>query len=107
MDLKQSKVLEFIPEADRASSVKDFQSEESLVEQALGVKYDVKSDRLVFRFASLTLKVGEDQKIAKRQVQSLVHSVHDPLGTLAPIILTLKKLAQSYTKYAWDHPIPK
>jgi hypothetical protein len=61
--------------------------------------------RLVFKVASLTLKVVEDQKIAKRQAQSIEHRVYDPLGTLAPTISILKKLAHSYTKYAWDHPI--
>jgi hypothetical protein len=79
-----------------------------LVERALGVKYNVKTDRLVFEVAKLSSKVGEKgEKMTERKTHSFVHSFYDPIGMLSPITLILKKLTQKYAKYAWDHPIPE
>ena len=101
-------VMNSIPEEDRAPSVKNFQERETLVERALGVKYDVKTDMLVFEVAKLSSKVGEKgEKMTKRKTHSFVHSFYDPIGILSPITLILKKLTQKYAKYAWDHPIPE
>jgi hypothetical protein len=72
--LNSPEVLEFIPEADTAPSVKDFQSVESLVERALGVQYDVKSDRLVFKVTTVT-KVGEDHKMMEAGPESSAQRV--------------------------------
>jgi type IV secretory pathway VirB9-like protein len=88
-----------IPEEDRAPSVKNFQERETLIKHALGVKYDVKTDMLVFEVAKLFSKVGEKgEKMTKRKTHSFVHSIYDPIGILSPITLILKMLTQKYAK---------
>jgi hypothetical protein len=79
-----------------------------LVKRALGVKCDVKTDRLVFEVAKLSSKVrGKGEKMTKRKIHSFVHSFYDPIGILSPITLILKKSTHKYAKYAWDDPIPE
>ena len=96
----REKVLESIPESERAPSVLDLDlGQESLpVQQTLGLKWDMESDKFTF---NVDLK---DKPNIRRGILSLTSSVYDPLGFLAPIILPAKKLLQDLCrkKLTWD-----
>ncbi|XP_039865704.1 uncharacterized protein LOC120720149 [Simochromis diagramma] len=97
-------VLAVIPESNRANKIKDLDliSDELPVERVLGVQWCVESD--VFKFR-ITLR---DRPLTRRGILSVVSSVYDPLGMLAPVILTAKKILQNLCrkKIGWDDALP-
>ncbi len=56
-----------------------------LVEQALGLLWDVNQD--VFTF---TIKL-KDKRMTLRGILSMMSSIYDPLGFVAPLLLQAKK----------------
>lgn len=96
-------VLQSIPESERAKEVKDFDfAHDNLpIERALGVTWNVESDTLEFK---VSLK---DRPFTRRGLLSVVSSVYDPLGMVAPFVLTAKILLQDLTrrKLEWDQEI--
>jgi hypothetical protein len=72
------------------------------VERMLGVQLCVQSD--VFKF-KIILK---DRPLTRRGILSTVSSVYDPLGMLAPVVLTAKRILQELCreKTGWDDVIP-
>lgn len=84
-------VLAVIPESNRANKIKDLDliSDVLPVERVLGVQWCVESD--VFKFR-ITLR---DRPLTRRGILSVVSSVYDPLGMLAPVILNAKKILQN------------
>lgn len=97
------KVLESMPESERAKSVKDLDFDQSLIERALGVKWHVASD--TFRFSI----VVKDRPPTRRGILSVVSSVYDPLGFVAPFVLQVKILLQDLCRknLGWDDRIPE
>lgn len=98
------KVLESIPVTERAEEVKDVDlNYGDLPEQrVLGVKWNVEKDAFSF-------KISLDEKPdTRRGILSTVASVYDPLGFLAPFILTGKKVLQEMCRkgVGWDDPLP-
>ena len=99
------KVLESVPCSERATDLKDLDlSLEYMymhVERALGIQWCVESDCFQFR---LTLK---DRPCTRRGILSTVASIYDPLGFLAPFVLTGKQILQAMCiEHAeWDQPI--
>ena len=98
-------VLELIPTQDRAASLTDVEifSSNLQVERALGVQWCIVSDTLQFQ---ITLC---DKPLTRRGVLATVSSVYDPLGFIAPIILTGKQILQEMCrdKLDWDDPVPE
>ena len=70
-------------------------------ERALGVYWDTTADMLTFKATTFT------QLATKRNILSRVSSVFDPLGMLAPWVLTAKCLLQNIWKagFSWDEEI--
>ncbi|XP_044182749.1 uncharacterized protein LOC114952001 [Acropora millepora] len=97
------KVIESIPESERAKSVKDLDFDQTLIERALGVKWHVASD--TFRFSI----VVKDRPPTRRGILSIVSSVYDPLGFVAPFVLQAKILLQDLCRknFGWDDQIPE
>lgn len=97
-------VLAAIPETMRAEEVKnlDLDHDNLPVERVLGVQWCVQSD--VFKF-KITLK---DRPLTRRGILSIVSSVYDPLGILAPVVLKAKKILQDLCrrKMGWDETVP-
>ena len=97
-------VLAAIPEEDRAKDVRtlDLSKEKLPMERALGAQWDVEKD--VFTF-SMTTKVHQT---TRRGILSIVCSIYDPLGFLAPVVLVAKQILQSLCKLklSWDEKIP-
>ncbi|XP_068734748.1 uncharacterized protein [Montipora capricornis] len=72
------------------------------MERALGVQWCVESDHLQFR---VELK---DRPLTRRGILVSVSSIYDPLGLVAPFLLTGKRIVQELCKgkTEWDEPVP-
>jgi hypothetical protein len=97
-------VMSSIPVSERAKEVKDLDlDQDSLpIERALGVRWCVESDTFCF-------KIGvKDQPLTRRGILSMVSSVYDPLGFVAPLMLKAKGILQELCKLqlGWDEQIP-
>ena len=98
-------VIAKIAPEDRAKGVKDLDLHSDVlpIERALGVQWCVESDTFQFRI------VLQDKPLTRRGILSTVSSVYDPLGFLAPVILTGRQILQSLCrdKSDWDDPVPE
>ena len=96
------KVIESLPESERAAQVKTLDFDKLPVERALGVQWNIASDQFGF---SIVIK---DRPATRRGILSIVSSVYDPLGFAAPFILNAKLILQDLcrNKYGWDDKIP-
>ena len=98
-------VIESIPVEDRAKGIKELnlEKDELPMERALGVSWCIESDAFKFRI------VMQDRPLTRRGILSTVSSVYDPLGFLAPLILTGKAILEDLCrgKVEWDDPIPE
>ena len=98
-------VIEAIPVEDQAKGIKELniEKDELPMERALGVGWCFESDAFKFRI------VMQDRPLTRRGILSMVSSVYDPLGFLAPLLLVGKGLLQDLCrgKVAWDDPIPE
>ncbi|XP_028408734.1 uncharacterized protein LOC114531301 [Dendronephthya gigantea] len=97
------KVLESVPESERAAKVKNLDFDQTSIERALGVGWNVSSDTFGF---SVVIK---DRPSTRRGILSVVSSVYDPLGFAAPFILIAKLILQDLcrSKLDWDDQIPE
>ena len=97
------KTIESIPESDRAASVKGLDFDHTLVERALGVQWNVASDVFNFKIAT------KDKPATRRGILSVISSIYDPLGFLAPFHLSAKVLLQDLCRkrLGWDDKIPE
>ncbi|KAI4882679.1 hypothetical protein NFI96_029603, partial [Prochilodus magdalenae] len=99
-------VLSAIPAAEeRATELKDLDLDLDALpaERALGVHWCIQSDTFKFK---LCLK---DKPPTRRNILSIVGSLYDPLGILAPVILPAKMILQELCrlKIGWDELIPE
>ena len=87
------KATEEIPESDRADSVKNLDSENLPTGNALGLKWDAEVDTFVWFDFGKTMELVE-KPTTRRTIISIVYSLFDPLGFVAPFVMTLcrKKL---------------
>ncbi len=98
-------VMNAIPVADRAKGIKNLDLDQDTlpIERALGVQWCVETD--VFRF-----QIGvKEQSFSRRGILSMVSSVYDPLGFLAPFMLKAKRILQELCKLqlGWDEKVPE
>ena len=72
------------------------------IERALGVMWCVESDSFRFRIEL------RDRPLTRRGVLSVVGSIYDPNGYLAPVTLKGKQILQQMCKdkLDWDSPVP-
>lgn len=96
-------VLQSIQQSERAPTVVSLDKDEELpTERALGVKWNIEEDNIIF-------KVNLNEKpMTRRGIVSIVSSIFDPLGFLSPVILTAKFIMQGLcrNKLGWDDEIP-
>lgn len=97
-------VLSAIPEEEMATEVKDLDLDRDAlpIERALGVHWCIQSDSFRFKI------IMPDKAPTRRNILSIVSSVYDPLGILAPVVLQVKGILQKLCrlKLGWDVPIP-
>ncbi|KAK3754770.1 hypothetical protein QZH41_007277 [Actinostola sp. cb2023] len=96
------RVIESIPESERAAAVKNVDFDDSLTERALGVRWQVESDKFGFKITA------KDKPPTRRGILSIVSSVYDPLGFVARFIFTAKTILQDLCrkKLGWDDVVP-
>ena len=92
------KVIESVPSLERAVSVKDPLLDQLPCERALGTRWDVETGTFSFK---ISLK---DKPYTRRGILSIVSSIYDPLGFVAPFILPAKRLLQNLCRKGlrWD-----
>ena len=100
----EKEVIKHIPESERAPSVKVV--EESIImpmERALGVMWDTSSDCFVYEV------LKRDIADTRRKVLSLIASLFDPIGFLAPFLVRAKILLQQVwlCGIGWDDVLPQ
>jgi hypothetical protein len=95
------RVLEAIPESERAATVKNLDLEDLPIERALGNHWNIEMD--VFGY-NVTIKTRPQ---TRRGILSIVTSIHDPLGIAAPFVLPAKSILQDLCRkgVGWDEPI--
>ncbi len=97
-------VLASIPPEQRAKEVRtlDLDKDSLPIERTLGLQWCVNSDHFQFNI-QLSLKPH-----TRRGILSVVSSIFDPLGFLAPLILPAKQLLQELCQkgFGWDEPLP-
>ena len=97
------KVMKSLPESERASILKDLDFNSWAIERALGVQWNISSDQFGFKI------VIKDRPATRRGILSIVSSVYDPLGFVAPFIFQAKLILQELCrlKLGWDDEIPR
>jgi hypothetical protein len=98
-------VLQSIPDNERSKELKnlDLEHRKLPIERAIGVYWNIESDEFEFR---VTLS---SKPTTRRGILSVVSSVYDPLGFVAPFILTAKRILQELCQKRqldWDDEIP-
>lgn len=91
-------VLSSIPEEERATDVKVLDLESGLLpmERALGILWCTENDTFNFKIEM------QNKPLTRRGILSVVGSVYDPLGFLAPFVLPAKLILREIT---WDEEI--
>lgn len=95
------KVVQSVPEEDRAASVRSLDLETMPVERALGVVWHTDSDTLGVQANP------KDVSLTRRGVLSMLSSVYDPLGLVSPFVLKSKLIFQQECRLnkGWDDPL--
>ena len=75
--------------------------------KVLGIPWDTGTDRIMLDHKNFT-GISDQTYITKRLVVSIVASVYDPLGFVAPVVVVAKVLIQTLhkMKLGWDEIIP-
>ena len=96
-------VLAAVPSSERASSVLDLDLnlDDLPIERTLGLRWNVEFDTFGFR------TVLKERPATRRGILSVVSSLFDPLGFLAPFILPAKILLQDVCSrgLGWDEKV--
>ncbi|XP_071481344.1 uncharacterized protein [Diadema antillarum] len=94
-------VLAAIPESDRAASVTSLELDELPEERTLGILWNVEIDAFGFKVSM------KEKPATRRGILSITSSLYDPLGFVAPFVLTAKVLIQRLCRrgLSWDEPI--
>ena len=85
-----------MPVSERAGSVKEFDLENLPVECALGIQWNVQSDTFCFKI------VVKDRPPTRRGILSVISSIYDPLGFVAPLILPAKAILRDLCRKGLD-----
>ncbi|MCG7865422.1 MAG: hypothetical protein JAY74_03510 [Candidatus Thiodiazotropha taylori] len=98
-------VIEFLDPEDRAKDLKDIDiiSDRLPIERALGVSWCIQSDTFQFRINL------NNRPLTRRGILSIVSSLYDPLGFIAPVVLAGKRILQQMCadRADWDDPLPE
>ena len=98
------RVIEAFPPEDRSKDVEglDLFADELPTQRSLGLSWNMHTDVFTFQIA--------DQKpFTRRGVLSMINSLYDPLGFLAPVSVRERLILRDLTMQAedWDTPLPK
>lgn len=99
------KVLQTVSREHRAKKWEtlDLDRDQLPMERALGLEWCVETDSFKFRLAL------KERPCTRRGVLSVISSIYDPIGLLAPVTLPAKMLLQELCRRGcgWDDEVPK
>ncbi|KAL9986303.1 hypothetical protein ACROYT_G000434 [Oculina patagonica] len=100
--LNSCDVIQSVPVSERAGSVRELDLENLHIERAFGIQWDVQSDTFRFKI------VVKDRPPTRRGILSVISSIYDPLGFVAPLILPAKIILRDLCqkRLDWDDRIP-
>ena len=100
-------VLAAIPESERAKSVVNLHIDRLPTESTLGVKWNVEVDKFQWEISEEKMELIHNKPNTRRGILSIVYSIFDPLGIVAPFTMKAKLLLQmlSRMKIGWDDQI--
>ena len=78
---------------------KSLSGSKNAAEKVLGVLWDIEDDE--FRFI---VDIPE-KPLTKRGILSMIHSLYDPLGFVAPVLIEAKSLLRGMKNRGWDKTI--
>jgi transposase InsO family protein len=100
-------VIESFPPDERAKEVKhlDLDVDTLPTDRALGIKWNAETDHLGFSY-SMNEKWSV---VTRRSLLSIISSVYDPMGMVAPFVMKAKMILQvlCQDKIGWDDEIPQ
>ncbi|XP_057377478.1 uncharacterized protein LOC130699202 [Daphnia carinata] len=100
-------VITALREFGSASPTLDLDLEKLPVERTLGVMWDSERDMLTFKI----WKPSNHETLTKRAFLSIISSVYDLLGLVAPVIFIMKSLLQDIwtneERIGWDDVLPE
>ena len=98
-------VIKAFPPEDRSKDVEglDLFADELPTQGSLGLSWNMRTDVFTFQIA------GDQKPFTRRGVLSMVNSLYDPLGFLAPVSVRGRLILRDLTMQAedWDTPLPK
>ena len=93
------RVVECVPEEERSQVARLQSLGEKVDERVLGVHWDLSSD-------DFRIQVNIPEKpFTKRGILSMSHSIFDPLGFVAPVLVEAKLLLRELKELDWDEVI--
>ena len=100
-------VLSTIPEEERAKSVANLEIEKLPLESTLGLKWSAELDQSVWEVSKERMSAIYDKPVTRRSLLSVIYSIFDPLGFIAPFTMKAKLLLQTLCrkKVTWDADI--
>lgn len=89
--------------SERVATIEPLGLDPTPSERALGIQWSIKTDTFSFN-SSL-----KDQPSTRRSCLSVIASLYDPLGFIAPFSLTGKRILQElcHRGIGWDDPLPE
>ncbi|KAK3735147.1 hypothetical protein QZH41_001892 [Actinostola sp. cb2023] len=105
----RQEAMEAFPSEDQASDLRDLDLSKDAVpvQRSLGVSWDLKTDDFTFKVSTEV----EEKPFTRRGVLSVVNSLYDPLGLVAPVVIRGKAFLRAMTSNLkpqdWDEPLPK
>ena len=89
-------VIQSVPMSERAQSIRKLDFENLPIERCLGIQRDVQSDTFRFKI------VVKDRSPTKRGILSVISSIYEPLGFVAPLILPAKVILPDLCRTGLD-----
>ena len=101
------RVLAVVPQPERAKSVVNLELDQLPTQSALGLKWDIEDDKFVREVSDKLMSATSKVPLTKRGMVSVVYSLFDPLGFIAPYIMKAKLLLQTLNRkgIGWDEPV--
>ena len=95
-------VLATIPESERSKSLQKLDLSSTSNDRVLEIKWNFEAD--IFSFS---VNLPKSTLMSRRGILSMISSIFDPLGFIAPVMLSSKLLLQELCRegFSWDDPI--
>lgn len=101
----KKEVMRAFPSRDYASDLKDLDLDADTVpmQRSLGLNWNLQTDCFVFSVSQ------ETKPYTRRGVLSIINSLYDPLGFVAPVVIQGKAILRELTAENgdWDAPLPR